>query len=147
MAMSIGTVVRFDATQGYGFIRPDDGGEDVFLHARALGESMKDLVRAGSRVEFVAVQGDRGIKAAEARLVLRPSESERAAYAEAEEEADVQWDGSDGTDEYIEPMTALELHGAVTELLIEASPTLTGAQIVEVRAAIGQLAVEKGWVA
>src|SRR4051794_30934123 len=62
-AVSTGTVVRFNGTSGYGFITPDDGGEDVFLHASLLSDSFKDSVPPGTRVEFQAVQSDRGPKA------------------------------------------------------------------------------------
>ena len=40
--MAIGTVKWFNATKGYGFIQPDDGSEDVFVHASDVGRAGMD---------------------------------------------------------------------------------------------------------
>lgn len=56
-----GKVKFFDAERGFGFIADDDGGE-VFLHASALPEDMKNP-RPGARVEFSVVDGRRGHQA------------------------------------------------------------------------------------
>src|SRR5438309_11734857 len=60
--MLTGKVVRFDDMRGYGFIAPDKGGEDVFMHANALVDD-KLLFVPGLPVEFEATEGDRGLKA------------------------------------------------------------------------------------
>lgn len=50
--MTIGSVKFYNATRGYGFIAPEDGGQDVFVHATALQEAgMPDLVE-GQKVSF-----------------------------------------------------------------------------------------------
>ena len=50
--MTIGTVKWFNATKGFGFIQPDDGGKDVFVHATALERAgMRGLVE-GQKVTF-----------------------------------------------------------------------------------------------
>lgn len=50
--MTIGSVKFYNATRGYGFIAPEDGGQDVFVHATALQEAgMSDLVE-GQKVSF-----------------------------------------------------------------------------------------------
>ena len=50
--MATGTVKWFNATKGYGFIQPDDGGKDVFVHATALERAgMRGLVQ-GQKVSF-----------------------------------------------------------------------------------------------
>jgi cold shock protein len=67
--VTVGTVVRFDRQQGYGFVEPDDGGADVFLHASLLEEDAKERMRAGMRVEFKVAGSDRGPKAVSARLL------------------------------------------------------------------------------
>jgi cold shock protein len=60
--MLTGKVIRFDEVRGYGFIAPDGGGEDVFVHANVLGDD-KYVFGPGLRVEFEATDGDRGPKA------------------------------------------------------------------------------------
>ncbi|WP_143665283.1 cold-shock protein, partial [Streptomyces cacaoi] len=65
--MAAGRVVRFDGARGYGFIAPEHGGEDVFLHANDLLVP-ESLVHAGVAVEFEIEDGDRGLKASSVRL-------------------------------------------------------------------------------
>lgn len=60
--MLTGKVIRFDEVRGYGFIAPDGGGEDVFVHANVLGDD-KYVFGPGLRVEFEVSDGDRGPKA------------------------------------------------------------------------------------
>lgn len=62
-----GTVSWYDVDKGFGFISPDDGSGDVFVHYRALG-SLTELTE-GDRVAFDVVVGDRGPQARDVRLV------------------------------------------------------------------------------
>jgi CspA family cold shock protein len=55
--MSTGTVTTFLEDRGFGFIRPVDGGADVFVHVRDL--SNRDTLRIGERVEFEIVEDER----------------------------------------------------------------------------------------
>jgi CspA family cold shock protein len=58
----VGTVKWFDATKGYGFISPESGSKDIFVHQSALPMDLRDL-REGDRVEFEVEAGDKGPKA------------------------------------------------------------------------------------
>ncbi len=50
--MTVGTVKWFNSTKGFGFIQPDDGGKDVFVHISAVERAgMRDLVE-GQKVSF-----------------------------------------------------------------------------------------------
>ena len=63
-----GTVTWFDEGKGFGFVTPDAGGDDVFVHVRALAEGLTWLAE-GDRVTFDVVQGDRGPQARDLHLV------------------------------------------------------------------------------
>ncbi|GAB5034740.1 glycine-rich protein [Nannochloropsis oceanica] len=58
-----GTVRAFDSRRGYGFITPEDGSDDVFLHQTQIRRVGFRFVQAGEAVEFQMVQGDKGRKA------------------------------------------------------------------------------------
>lgn len=58
--MHIGTVKWFNATKGYGFIQPDDGSKDVFLHISDVQRSGLQDVREGDKLEFEVQQGQQG---------------------------------------------------------------------------------------
>ncbi len=63
--MSTGTVKWFNATKGFGFIQPEDGSSDAFVHISALERSgLSDLVE-GQRVKFELIAGRNGKMAAE----------------------------------------------------------------------------------
>ncbi|MFW5681292.1 MAG: cold-shock protein [Pseudomonadota bacterium] len=50
--MPIGTVKWFNATKGYGFIQPEGGGADVFVHISAVERAGMDGLRDGQKVSF-----------------------------------------------------------------------------------------------
>jgi CspA family cold shock protein len=58
--MSEGTVKWFNATKGYGFIQPDDGSKDCFVHHSAIQGGGFRTLAEGERVEFDIVQGQKG---------------------------------------------------------------------------------------
>ncbi len=65
--MATGTVKWFDDAKGYGFIAPEDGGKDLFVHHTGIGgEGFKSLAE-GASVSYDAEAGDKGPKAVNVR--------------------------------------------------------------------------------
>lgn len=67
--MAIGTVKFFNTSKGFGFIAPDGGGKDVFVHATAVEASGMGTLTDGQRVEFDIQPDARGSKAANLKAV------------------------------------------------------------------------------
>ncbi len=63
-----GTVKWFNATKGYGFIQRTSGG-DVFVHYSAIEAEGYRSLDEGQRVEFTVVEGDKGPKAQDVKLL------------------------------------------------------------------------------
>jgi cold shock protein len=55
-----GTVKFFNTAKGYGFVQPDDGGKDVFIHATALEQAGIRSLNEGDKVSFVLEDDRRG---------------------------------------------------------------------------------------
>ena len=63
--MTTGVVKWFSEEKGYGFIKPDDGGKDVFAHfSQIQGQGFKTL-KENQRVEYQVQQGQKGPQAVE----------------------------------------------------------------------------------
>jgi CspA family cold shock protein len=58
--MSIGTVKWFNSVKGYGFIQPDDGSKDVFVHISAVEQSGIGNLQEGQKLSFDLEQGKQG---------------------------------------------------------------------------------------
>lgn len=129
VGMVAGRVVRFDSQRGYGFIAPDDGGEDVFLHVNDM-LMPESQVRRGIVVEFEIEDGERGPKASGVRLARGADGKPLAA----------------DDDVLCDVLSTEEFTRDVTEALLSAAPSLTGEQIVQVRGGLAQFAKNHGWV-
>jgi cold shock protein len=88
--MPLGMVKWFDGEKGYGFITPDDGGEDVFVHHTGIAGSGFKSLEEGQKVTYEVGQGRRGPQAqnvsgvadeqgSEERILTVPAEMESAA--------------------------------------------------------------------
>jgi cold shock protein len=66
--MSTGTVKWFNAQKGYGFIQPDDGGKDVFVHISALQRAGLQSLREGQKISYELTQDRRTGKSSADRI-------------------------------------------------------------------------------
>ncbi|SFB40365.1 cold-shock DNA-binding protein family [Amycolatopsis marina] len=134
MTLTTGKVVRFDEYKGYGFVAPDSGGEDVFIHVNDLTFD-KSHVTPGLRVQFEIEDGERGLKAS--RVRLPESEARRAAPMSATKPVD---------DDMCDVLSEPEFLEEVTEIMLRAAPAMTAGQIVAVREELTRAARARGWV-
>jgi CspA family cold shock protein len=63
--MQTGTVKWFNAQKGFGFIQPDNGGPDAFVHVSAVERAGLDGLREGERIQYELEHGRNGKSAAE----------------------------------------------------------------------------------
>ncbi len=61
--MATGTVKWFNDSKGFGFITPDEGGEDLFAHYSAINMDAFKTLKEGQRVQFEVTQGPKGKQA------------------------------------------------------------------------------------
>ncbi len=61
--MATGTVKWFNETKGFGFVTPDNGGEDLFVHFSAISSTGYKTLQEGQRVSFEVTEGRKGKQA------------------------------------------------------------------------------------
>jgi CspA family cold shock protein len=66
--MTTGTVKWFNATKGFGFIQPDDGGQDVFVHISAVERSGLGSIYEGQKIGFELERDQRSGKMSAGQL-------------------------------------------------------------------------------
>ena len=67
--MATGTVKWFNDAKGFGFITPDEGGKDLFVHHTAIQTNGFRTLAEGQKVEFDVENGKKGLQASNVRLV------------------------------------------------------------------------------
>jgi cold shock protein len=163
--MLTGKVVRFDEIRGFGFIAPDKGGEDVFVHANSLDDD-KTLFVPGLPVEFEVVEGDRGLKAYAVHIIHdhngtaapRPGASQAAmsAMARVATSAPPEDDlaspagpaspAAEDVEDLCDVLTASAFRSELIDLLLDSGQTLTASQINELVRGLVDLGKQHGWV-
>jgi CspA family cold shock protein len=68
--MTVGTVKWFNPAKGYGFIEPEDGSKDAFVHISAVQRAGLTTLREGQKIEFDLVDQEGGKSSAENLVVL-----------------------------------------------------------------------------
>ncbi|MDY6808025.1 cold shock domain-containing protein [Gordonia sp. HNM0687] len=144
-----GKVVHYDANRGFGFLAPESGGADVFLHINDI-DIDENALKPGAKVEFDVEETDRGSKAVNVAV------TEAAPADEAPAGRPHRRDGHDhgrshGGDRPRRPRGSGSLDASafteeITELLLDSSDDLTAGQIVAIRQRITDFAVARGWV-
>lgn len=140
-----GRVVSFDRIKGYGFVAPETGGEDVFIHVNDL-YSDKDLLTTGSIVEFRLEEGDRGPKAS-AVSVIRTASPHGSSVVPGPDHAvrPAPHSAAVENDDTVEVLTNDELMHELTEALLRVEPELTSRQIIDIRKRFAQIAHKHAW--
>ena len=68
--MTVGTVKWFNPAKGYGFIEPEDGSKDAFVHISAVQRAGLTTLREGQKIEYDIVDQEGGRSSAENLVVL-----------------------------------------------------------------------------
>lgn len=69
MQTGTGTVKWFNETKGYGFISPDNGGKDFFVHHSDVKMEGFRVLKEGQKVSFISVDGPKGPQATEVQII------------------------------------------------------------------------------
>ena len=158
-----GKVVHYDPNRGFGFLSPESGGDDVFLHINDLHGIDEDQLRPGAKVEFDVEDTDRGAKATNLKVTEEAPPGESPAVERAQRRDDNRGRFGDRDDRRRDdrgdrrrddrrddrgsrrPRPSGPLLHEFTELLLDSSPDLTARQITSIRNKLMDLASTRGW--
>ncbi|MYR05105.1 cold shock domain-containing protein [Gordonia sp. SID5947] len=148
-----GKVVHYDANRGFGFLAPDAGGADVFLHINDI-DIDESALKPGAKVEFDIEETDRGTKAVNVAVTesapVDDAPAGRPHRRDGHDHGRPHGGGDRDRDRPRKPrggsLDAASFTEEVTELLLDSSDDLTAAQIVAIRQRITDFAVARGWV-
>ncbi|AUN41199.1 Cold shock-like protein CspD (plasmid) [Tsukamurella tyrosinosolvens] len=151
--MTNGKVVHFDTQRGFGFLAPDAGGEDVFLHVNDI-DFDESALRPGTAVTFDVEKGDKGLKAVNVAVVGGAPAASSAPRRDSRDQRDNRGDRREQAPRRdaaprAAAAGALDMQSFVdelTELLLDSSDDLTARQIIEIRQRIADFAFARGWV-
>ena len=154
-----GKVVHYDTNRGFGFLAPESGGADVFLHINDIDIDESSL-KPGAKVSFDVEETDRGAKAVNVAVTEEaPADEQAGARAHRRDEHHGRGHGDRGDRGHDRghrserrprggsgTLDAAAFTEELTELLLDSSDDLTAAQIVAIRSRITDFAVARGWV-
>ncbi|QSB16040.1 cold shock domain-containing protein [Natronosporangium hydrolyticum] len=146
--MRTGRIVQFDEARGFGFITPDQGGEDVFVHVNLLGND-RWLLAPGVAVEFESTEGERGPKALAVRVLRSDTNQVNGGVVPSVAPAvsrPATSGNADDSDELCDVLQEQAFLGEITEVLLTSTPDLSAGQVVKLRREILNLARRHGWV-
>lgn len=156
-----GKVVHYDANRGFGFLAPDSGGADVFLHINDI-DIDEGALKPGAKVAFDVEETDRGTKAINVSVTEEAAAEDAAAarahrrdshdHGRASDHGRGSGDGRASGDRGRRSrgsggaLDASAFTEELTELLLDSADDLTAAQIVAIRQRVTDFAVARGWV-
>jgi cold shock protein len=138
--MVSGRVVRFDEVRGYGFVTPDDGGDDVFVHVNDLLDD-KYAFSPGTHVEFEVMDSARGPKGYDVRILGSAGSAAGGPVPHA-----VARRVPPDENATCEILSTSELRHELTEAFLQAAPDLTATQILRLRERVIALAATHEWL-